>query len=952
MTVIHSFRHPLKPNTPYHRSPFMAARLTIPEGGRGTVQADLGNPARYPRMPEGTILYTRETAAGYDVQAAVPWAAVDFPAQEGEPLFLGFLIADTDQGRGLNQLGWDFSETPGSLAVFRLAKRTDALGLLTLSRDTVAPGAPLEVQYRVDALAGPVQVDSVALAEPGTGKAVMLPARATVPVGQTASDVVKIAKLPALPGAWQARLFTTIGGKQVVLAQEPFTVAPPSPAGPAISNPPGELHHMRPDRAVHTAVEDHALGVLQHNYITDKSGYERYILTRVKQQLDGRMESEIKSGSTWLADPAVECMAIYKLTGDQKYADWCRRGVDALLNTAQDPAKFPPERMSGLVEMRYFIWQHDPGTALAPPDAEQRFEQAVAHFAAPPVDDLWFQEWGWHNRCWHRWFTLKTAKFFADKLGTPVDPRIAPYLAFHDPLVAKFGASDDNSSNYIWVGFRYLVFWGMASDTLGELGKNQGAVAAMNAWRRCSSPSGAVPNWASGNGWFTGAGEALQYYELMGALTGDGRFRWQAQRIAEYAYNHFWPRYDQYHLIRDDVAQGFTKAWLWADDAVKPAPVEAESAVTTRWREVPTTVAERAATPALASMKLVDERVPDKLILSSGTAATGLWGMVEVTDWGGHSGQLPGAIMALMQNDATLQANQGYFENTPDFNNLMWIEDLEGVPAEAEPMRCEITRFVEDPLVTYARIHAPRFQQLPVDYTRDIVFVKNGFLLVKDYVTFNKTMKVRLGPCWQTRDLGPQSGADWFNTYYSWLYLTGLGLGNGVHAFPNPAWDLLVRFAPRPETETKVLDRYADNPWRDSPTRLRQEWTGIARAGETRTFTTVLLPHAPALQAQEYADAVKLLTDTDGATLVQVAVEVDKSRGWQEQHWLLLQDKPGQAVEGGGLRSDAMLALVSKDIRGRLKQPVLVEGTALSLEGEDLTARASKPAAKVVYEVR
>ena len=69
MTVIHSFRHPLKANTPYHRSPFMAARLVIPEGERGTVQTDLGNAAEYPRMPEGTILYTRETAAGYDVQA-------------------------------------------------------------------------------------------------------------------------------------------------------------------------------------------------------------------------------------------------------------------------------------------------------------------------------------------------------------------------------------------------------------------------------------------------------------------------------------------------------------------------------------------------------------------------------------------------------------------------------------------------------------------------------------------------------------------------------------------------------------------------------------------------------------------------------------------------------------------------------------------------------------------
>ena len=849
-------------------------------------------------------------------------------------------------------MAWDFHDNPGQNALFRLVKRTDALGLLTVSRDKVAPGAPLQVQYKVDALAGPATVDAVELVGPG-GKKVTLPAKLKLVAAQTGSDVLSVEKVPTTPGAWQARLVATVGGKQAVLAEEPFVVAEPTAAGAAVSNPPGELHHMRPDRLAHSAAEDHTSGVLKHNYITDKTGYERYILTRVKDYVDTRMESEIKSQSVYLNDLIIECAALYKLTGDQKYADWCRRGIDAFLEVSKDhTASCRLTVLASLVEVRYFVWLHDPGTPLAPPDAEARCQQVLAGYAAPGVDDIMFTEWGWHNRCYHRWSVQKIAKFFADKLGTPVDPRIAPYVAFHDPIVAQFGASDDNSSNYNWVGFRYPVYVAMALDNVPALAQNQGLVAAAQAWRRYSSPSGAVPNWASGNGWMTGAGEALKYYELMGAVTGDGHFRWQAQRIAEYCYNHVWPRHDQYHLLRDEVAQGFTKAWLFADEAVKPVPVEAPSAITTRWRMVETTPQERAATAALASMKMVDERVPDKLILSSGPGATALWGMVELTDWGGHSGQLPGAIMALMQNDAALQVNQGYYEDTPDFNNIMWIEDLEGVPAEKEPMRAEVTRFVEDPLVTYARIHAPRLQQLPVDYTRDIVFVKNGFVLVKDYVTFSKSMKVRMGTGWQTRDLGPESGPDWFNTYYEWLYYTGLGLGRGVHSFRNPAWDLLVRFAPRADTEIKVLDRYAENPYRQSPTRLRQEWTGIVRAGETKTFTTVLLPHGPALTAAQYADAVKILTDNDGATLAQVTVELDAARGWKETHWLALQDKGGQAVEGGGLQSDAVLALVTKDLRGQLKPAVLVGGGVLSLEGADLAAKAGRPEMKAAYVVK
>jgi hypothetical protein len=392
-----------------------------------------------------------------------------------------------------------------------------------------------------------------------------------------------------------------------------------------------------------------------------------------------------------------------------------------------------------------------------------------------------------------------------------------------------------------------------------------------------------------------------------------------------------------------------SKAWLFADESVKPVPVEPTSAVTTRWREVPTTPAEQAATPGLAPIKLLPERIPDKLILSSGPGPTALWGLVEVTDWGGHAGEIPGGFLALTQNDAALLANQGYYEDTPDFNDLMWIEDLEGVPPEKEPMRAEITRFVDTPQLTYARIHAPRYEQLPVDYTRDLVFVKNGFLLVKDYVTFHQTMKVRLGPGWQTRDLGPASGPDWFNTYYDQLYYTGLGLGHGVMSFSNPAWDLLVRFSPRPNTQIKVLDRFAENPYRDSPTRLRQEWTGLARAGETKTFTTILLPHAPTLTPQDYADFIKILTDTATATVVQVTTETDPTHPTRETHLLLLQDQPGQPVEAGALRSDALLALITHDPRGQLKAPTLVQGATLTLDAQDLTAPATKPPLQVIY---
>ena len=139
-------------------------------------------------------------------------------------------------------------------------------------------------------------------------------------------------------------------------------------------------------------------------------------------------------------------------------------------------------------------------------------------------------------------------------------------------------------------------------------------------------------------------------------------------------------------------------------------------------------------------------------------------------------------------------------------------------------------------------------------------------------------MKVRLGPCFQTRNLGPQCGENWFNAYYDDLYYTGLGLGRGVQAIRNPSWDLLVYFTPRPGRTHTVVDRYLENPYRCSPVQMRQVWSGMVRAGEELTFTSVLLPHAPTFTPKDLLDPpadskdprrIEVLQDDDHVTVVQ-----------------------------------------------------------------------------------
>jgi len=54
---------------------------------------------------------------------------------------------------------------------------------------------------------------------------------------------------------------------------------------------------------------------------------------------------------------------------------------------------------------------------------------------------------------------------------------------------------------------------------------------------------------------------------------------------------------------------------------------------------------------------------------------------------------------------------------------------------------------------------------LPVIYEREFVFVKNRFLATREIVTFEEGFRARVGPLWNTQNVGPQIGGHWANTF-------------------------------------------------------------------------------------------------------------------------------------------------------------------------------------------
>lgn len=721
----------------------------------------------------------------------------------------------------------------------------------------------------------------------------------------------------------------------------------------------GEISHMGADRVWANAwLEDH-MHAYRHGFVNSKADYAPFL----RRHLEPRLKAETRQvlaadralpperrGQELMSYPyAFYCLAMYDLTRDPEYIGLGREIMDEALDVVG--YGWGGFRLNAVLLYRNLTWKQDPRSPWAPPDAEQRFRVALAATAAkPPVESL-FGEWGTHNRTWSRYMMLKVARTIAEEDHKPVDPRVVEYTDYHDKLVGWTGDSDDASSNYHWVFLDAALGWYLYTQDWATFRRNHFPEVVLR-YVDMVTPSGACPQFAASNGW-NEVGMGMGLLELTSRAARDGRYRWAAQRMAEYYYNHFEERPLQDWGVFYGVLDNFVMAYVLADDTVEPVPYAPESRVTWRHPFAPTAPEVLAAHPGKVAPDSMDPShwLPDKVVLSSGNDANGLWGLVELVPKAGHGGEIPGNFIGLMRYDAALLAGQGYYEKTADLQNLLWIDEENLQAARTgQPLETTVPIYIEDRAYTFARVRTANYQHLPVTYTREVLFVKNGFVLVRDRVRFEAALgNVRMGPCWQTRDLGPQCGENWFNTYYSKLNYASAGLGKDVHTYRNPAWDLLVYFTPRAGRTQTVLDRYEENPFRNSPLQLRQVWTGSAQAGQEVVFTTVLLPHGPVFRPRELLEPAKpaepkyleVLADTDQVVAVRVLCDLDPLNKLRNEVCVMLNDT-GKLAEAGPIATDGLLAAVVHEPGGALGQRAMAGGKLLRYRGQDESARASQ----------
>jgi hypothetical protein len=226
----------------------------------------------------------------------------------------------------------------------------------------------------------------------------------------------------------------------------------------------------------------------------------------------------------------------------------------------------------------------------------------------------------------------------------------------------------------------------------------------------------------------------------------------------------------------------------------------------------------------------------------------------------------------------------------------------------------------------------------PARLDRGVLFVNNQFTVVRDVLHATLPVEAQLGPNWTFGELGAV-GTHWVNVWMPKAIYEYGAYYSPVELAPR---DLLIWFAPRAdnvlvvEKETTPRAEIAPyytvgNSYINLPMRAWYQRTVDAQPGQPQAFTTVLMPHAPGMDAAELAGAITLLRDEPGLTVLQV-------KGADATRTLLL-NSSGKPVTIGKLTTDAEAALLTP---GKTTHVELWQATAAKY-GSQTLVKAKTP---------
>ena len=633
----------------------------------------------------------------------------------------------------------------------------------------------------------------------------------------------------------------------------------------------------------------------------------------------------------------------YSQNSDEEYAQLAANYIEhahRLIVEPQEDKKNTASDWLTVVDL-YFIekWlQKSPANTLL----HKQWIREIALHAIPsfPQDTL---EYGSSNRSFRGALTGEALLALV-----PNAPDAAKWRKYTDTIWDywwQFRDQDESSDHYTALWFRYLLEWVEIRDIEKEFWADPGVKKLMERYLYLVFPMGAFPHYSDSTGWNVTWGHWVYIFESCAAHYKDGRFKWAAHRIYDYGVNRI-EKLGSWSYTGEEAGWSLLKAYAIANDTVLEKPREYEVALLMRHKVAQNSESVSAVTRQ--GFDLLSEMAPDKLAFYGGSRRDALSLLVDAVDQSGHSHNRHPAILALADNQSVLVMSLGYLDRRPEDHNMPLLFDTEGYPYDNAPYHIKSTNNrLEDAIavdlgpVGYGRIREAKFQGYPAVIQREIVFIKNAGVVVKDTLSLGADLDTRWGQNYRVRNLGPDYGANWANTYMGeWVPLRGLGVGAPVYTrWQNSPCDLMIYFLPEKGGSLLVMDESARDSTLPLPLRLQYVIREPMKNGMPQTSTALLLPHAPG-KGKPYADSVKTLANDALHTVLQFK-DANGSTN------LVVLNSSGREITVGDLSTNARVAFVQSQA-GKVIGVALYGGGKLALGGKNLAKLAPVPKENVV----
>jgi hypothetical protein len=424
---------------------------------------------------------------------------------------------------------------------------------------------------------------------------------------------------------------------------------------------------------------------------------------------------------------------------------------------------------------------------LVTPDDEQWLRRTLLtlrqhQFGWKPGDGLW-------RGSQHRAVNQGANHLLAAALY-PDEPAAAEWKAYGEAVWGDWWSFRDigiNDTCYFYTSLGNVLH---TADLLGRAEVFTDDRVRATLWDRMvheTSPDGVLIPYAAHAGYHGPAGVRIWALELAARATRDGRYRYVASRLMNFGQARgFTPGQHHWHGIS---VEGIALAAIACDDSVEPVRPDGGSRLLTRPEIVHLTEAQAKerfpeAAGVVSAMYMTQRVLPHKLVFRAGWEPGDLYMMVDA--YTRHGPLNPTAILALERHGSSFA--EMVSEKFTSRENAVRIDDLSGqarfageqrgewpkeLPLGYDGMETTVEAFADHALATHARLRVSNYMGFHASQTRELLFVKNRFVLVRDETAFDDAFRARVGPVWNTQNVGEPRGPNWVNTWFTAHWLSG-----------------------------------------------------------------------------------------------------------------------------------------------------------------------------------